>query len=73
LINVYQDKSVIFTVISPVKDKSGSTLPPLDKRAQDKSEDEGDEKIPTLLFKRNPGDKDEGHWPTLTLRHGLMP
>ena len=60
---MYQDKSFIFTVISPVEDKSGSTLPPLDKRAQDKSEDEGDEKIPTLLFKRNPGDKDEGHWP----------
>ncbi len=42
------------TLVSPRADKSGSVLPPLDKRAQDKNEDGEEDPNPPQLFKRNP-------------------
>ncbi len=52
-----------FTLISPRADKSGSTLSPLDKRAQDKNEDGEEGPAPSPpLFKRNPEDNEEEHW-----------
>ena len=50
------------TLISPRADKFGSTLPPLDKRAQDKNEGGEEGTIPPPLFKRNPEDNEEGDW-----------
>jgi hypothetical protein len=50
------------TLVSLRADKSGSTLPPLDKRAKDKNEDGEEGPAPPPLFKRNPEDKEEGHW-----------
>ncbi len=50
------------TLISPRADKFGSTLPPLDKRAQDKNEGGEEDTIPPPLFKRNPEDNEEGDW-----------
>jgi hypothetical protein len=48
------------TFISPKADKPDSTLLPLDKRAEDKNEDENGDKIPPPLFKKSPEDKDKG-------------
>jgi hypothetical protein len=50
------------TLVSLRTDTSGSALPPLDKRAQDKNEDGEEGPAPPPLFKRNPEDKEEGHW-----------
>ena len=46
------------TLVSLRADKSGSTLPPLDKRAQDKNEGEEEGPVPPPLFKRNPEDNE---------------
>jgi len=50
------------TIVFPETDNSSSTLPSLDKSAEDKNEDEEGSKIPPPLFKRNPEDNEEGHW-----------
>ena len=50
------------TIVFPETDNSSSTLPSLEKGAEDKNEDEEGSKIPPPLFKRNPEDNDEGHW-----------
>ncbi len=50
------------TFISPKADKLDGTKLSLDKRAEDKNEDEEGIEIPPPLFKNNPEDKDEGLW-----------
>ena len=50
------------TLISPRADKFGSTLPPLDKRAQDKNEGGEEGPVPSPLFKRNPEDNEGEDW-----------
>jgi hypothetical protein len=54
------------TLISPRADQFGSTLPPLDKRAQDKNEGGEEGTIPPPLFKRNPEDNDGVDWRQVT-------
>ena len=54
------------TLISPRADKFGSTLPPLDKRAQDKNEDGEEGPVPSPLFKKGPEDNDGVDWRQVT-------
>ncbi len=50
------------TFVNPRADKSGSVLPPLDKRAQNKNEDGEEGPAPPPLFRRNPEDNEGEHW-----------
>ena len=54
------------TFITLRADKLGSTLPPVDKRAQDKQEGGEEDTIPPPLFKKGPEDNDGVDWSNVT-------